>query len=243
MSLAVKFSVNFGRTVFSKQFFVVGTDIVHKTKTPLLSVKNLTSSSSARMFKKALVVIAGGSEEIEAVTPIDVLRRAGVDVTVAGLHNADPQQCSRNVCIVVEKSLQEAKALCPFDAILLPGGAKGAEAFVASEELGEMLREQDKSGRIVASICAGPTALKKHGIGIGKSVTSYPSFKDKVTGGDTNYNYKEDRVVIDGNIITSRGPGTALEWSLAVAKELVGKETADQVAAAMLLKDVVQFLQ
>jgi len=235
--------IGLGRTTLLGGKFVLS---VRKT----LSLKknlNLASYSSLSSFstmgKTALVVIAHGSEEIEAVTPIDVLRRAGVEVTVAGLDNADPQVCSRNVSIVVDKSLKGAMDRGPFDAILLPGGAKGAEAFVASEELGDLLREQDKSGRIVASICAGPTALKKHGIGIGKSVTSYPSFKDKVTGGDTNYNYKEDRVVVDGNIITSRGPGTALEWSLAVVKELVGKETADQVAAAMLLKDVVQFLQ
>ncbi|OXA51823.1 Protein deglycase DJ-1 [Folsomia candida] len=180
--------------------------------------------------KKALVVVANGSEEIESVTPIDV------QVTVAGLGDSTPKICSRDVIVGVEMSLMDANGSCPYDAILLPGGLKGAEAFVESEELGEMLREQDKAGRLVASICAGPTALKKHGIGLGKSITSYPGVKDKLLEGNL-YTYKEDRVVVDGNVITSRGPGTALEWSLAIVENLVGKEKADQVGKAMLLKD------
>jgi protein DJ-1 len=75
----------------------------------------------------------------------------------------------------------------------------------------------------------------KHKIGLGKSITSYPSFKDKMTEGNL-YNYKEDRVVVDGNIITSRGPGTALEWSLVIAEHLVGKGVTDGVKKAMLVE-------
>jgi len=124
------------------------------------------SISRTMSTKKALVLIAPGSEEIEAVTPIDVLRRGGVEVTVAGLANSEVQKCSRNVLLGVETSLTEAKKGGPYDAILLPGGAKGAEAFVESEELGEVLREQDKAGRIVASICAGKKAFEVSDIAV-----------------------------------------------------------------------------
>jgi protein DJ-1 len=129
--------------------------LVSLLKRVYLSTTTTATLSAVMANKKALVVIAEGSEEIETVTPIDVLRRAGVEVTVAGLHGANIQICSRQVIIGVESSLQGASSGGPYDAILLPGGAKGAEAFVACEELGELLREQDRAGRIVASICAG----------------------------------------------------------------------------------------
>jgi len=187
------------------------------------------------MAKTALVIIANGSEEIEAVTPIDTLRRAGVEVTVAGLTGAGNVIMSRNVIVGAEKSLKDALTSGPFDAIILPGGLKGAEAFAESAEIGEILKEQEKAGRLVAAICAAPTALHKHGIYVGKAVTSYPSVKDKMIVGG-KYDYKEDRVVVDGNLITSRGPGTSLEFSLAIAAHLVGQEKADEVGKGMLVK-------
>jgi len=195
------------------------------------------STGKATMAKRALVIIATGSEEIEAVTPIDTLRRAGVEVTVAGLTGSGGLIMSRNVIVGAEMSLKEAMAaneVAPFDAIILPGGLMGAEAFRDAVEIGELLKEQEKGGRLVAAICAAPIALHKHEVFVGKSLTSYPSKKDVFADG--KYNYKEDRVVIDGNLITSRGPGTSLEFSLAIAAYLVGQEKADEVGKAMLVK-------
>ncbi|ODN01166.1 Protein deglycase DJ-1 [Orchesella cincta] len=176
------------------------------------------------MAKTALVVITTGSEEIEAV-----------EVTVAGLNSAGNTVMSRNVVFGAEKSLKDALASAPFDAIILPGGLKGAEAFVESEELGEVLRDQEKAGRLVAGICAAPTALYRRDLFLGKSLTSHPLVQERMTAGG-KYQYKEDRVVIDGNLITSRGPGTALEWSLAITAFLLGQEKADELSKAMLAK-------
>jgi len=186
--------------------------------------------------KTALVVIADGSEEIEAVTAIDVLRRAGINVTVAGLEGSKVVNCSRNVNIVPDASFQDANAKGPFDVIILPGGLKGSDSFGSSVELGAALKEQEKAGRLVAAVCAAPTALKKHGIAVGKSVTSYPTTKDFMQEGG-QYNYKEDRVVVDGNLITSRSPGTSLEFALAIVEKLVGKEKATEIAKGVLLKE------
>jgi protein DJ-1 len=194
-----------------------------------------STREKATMGKKALVIIADGSEEIEAVTPVDTLRRAEVEVTVAGLTGAVNMTMSRGVIMGAEKSLKEAVAAGPYDAVILPGGLKGAGSFAESAEVGDLLKEQEKAGRLVAAICAGPTALHKHGIYVGKSITSYPSVKEKMLV-DGKYNYKEERVVVDGNLITSRGPATSLEFSLAILAHLVGQEKADEVGKGMLFQ-------
>ena len=97
--------------------------------------------------------------------------------------------------IVPDASLDEAQAQAPFDAVLLPGGLKGSEALFNSKAVGDVLKKHEGNGSIIAAICAAPTALKNHGIFLGKTVTSYPSVKDKLEG---SYKYSEDRVVVDG---------------------------------------------
>ncbi|KAH6933892.1 hypothetical protein HPB50_018673 [Hyalomma asiaticum] len=186
------------------------------------------------MVKKALLILAEGAEEMEAIIAADVLRRAGVDVTIAGLTGASPVKCSRNVVVVPDKSLEEATSQCPYDVIVLPGGAKGAESLAASPAVGKLLKEQETSGRLVAAICAAPIALKSHGIGHGKQVTSHPSKKEDISKGD--YKYSEDRVVIDGQLITSRGPGTAFEFALAIVEKLENKAAAEKLVPPMLVK-------
>jgi len=183
--------------------------------------------------KRALVVIVDWSEEMEVVTPIDVLRRAEVEVIVAGLNNSSAVVCSRQVKIVPDVSLVDVVSEgAGFDAIILPGGRIGSKAWVESTELGALLKSHDSSGKLIATICAAPLALKKNGIGLGKKLTSYPTSKEQLKD---SYNYQEDRVVVDGNLITSRGPGTATEWSLRILEELLGKDKADQIAKEMLV--------
>uniref|UniRef100_A0A0K8SSL6 DJ-1/PfpI domain-containing protein n=2 Tax=Lygus hesperus TaxID=30085 RepID=A0A0K8SSL6_LYGHE len=182
--------------------------------------------------KKAVVLLAPGSEEMEAVITIDVLRRAGVNVTVAGLVGKEATKCSRDVVIVPDTSLDEALKCGPYDAVILPGGLGGSECFCSSPEVGKLLKEQESAGRIIAAICAAPTALKAHKIGVGKSITSYPGVKDSLT--DT-YKYLEEKVVIEDKLVTSRGPGTAFDFGLALANLLAGKDKADAVAKGLLL--------
>lgn len=115
---------------------------------------------------------------------------------------------------------------------MLPGGT-GYKAMAESKKLGEILKKHETDGRIIAAICAAPVALLAHSIGLGKSLTSYPSVKDQLIG---KYSYVEDQIVVqDGQLITSRGPGTAMVFGLKVAETLIGKEKAQQVAKGMLL--------
>ncbi|XP_044763780.1 protein dj-1beta [Coccinella septempunctata] len=186
------------------------------------------------MSKKACVFLAPGAEEMEFVISVDVLRRGDVKVTVAGLPDNAAVKCSRQVNIVPDCSLAEAAQKGPYDLLVLPGGLGGAEALSKSKEVGKLLKEQESAGRFIAAICAAPTALKAHEIGVGKTVTSYPSVESQMTEGG-KYIYKQDKVVVDGNIITSRGPGTAFDFALKLVDMLNGKEKASEVAKAMLL--------
>jgi 4-methyl-5(b-hydroxyethyl)-thiazole monophosphate biosynthesis len=179
--------------------------------------------------KKALVVLADGFEEIEAVTVIDVLRRAGVHVTAAGLDQARVKG-SRGV--IVEADLTLDAIAGDFDALVLPGGGTGASNLAASKKVNDIIREFDRSKKLVAAICAAPSVvLGPSGILKGKNVTGYPGMLD---GFDKDTKYREDDVVCDGNIITSRGPATALLFALAIAEKLVGKDIADKVRKATL---------
>ncbi|XP_032684368.1 protein dj-1beta-like [Odontomachus brunneus] len=184
--------------------------------------------------KSALLVIADGSEEMEAVITADVLRRAGVVVTVASLLDDNCVKCSRDIKICADAKLADASKSQKYDAVILPGGLGGSKAFASSVAIGDLLKEQEKEDRVIAAICAAPIALKAHGIAKGKQITSYPSMKDELV---SEYNYSEDKVVTDGNLITSRGPATAFAFGLAIVEKLLDKETASTVAKAMLYTD------
>uniref|UniRef100_A0A671M6Q5 protein deglycase n=1 Tax=Sinocyclocheilus anshuiensis TaxID=1608454 RepID=A0A671M6Q5_9TELE len=166
--------------------------------------------------KRALVILAKGAEEMETVIPVDVMRRAGIAVTVAGLAGKEPVQCSRDVMICPDSSLEDARKQSPV--------------------VKEVLKDQEGRKGLIAAICAGPTALLAHGIACGSTVTTHPGAKDKMMAGD-HYKYSEARVQKDGNVITSRGPGTSFEFALTIVEELMGAEVASQVKAPLILKD------
>uniref|UniRef100_A0A2K5SCR4 protein deglycase n=1 Tax=Cebus imitator TaxID=2715852 RepID=A0A2K5SCR4_CEBIM len=123
--------------------------------------------------KRALVNLAKGSEEMETVIPVDVMRRAGIKVTVAGL-------CSRDVMICPDTSLEDAKKEGSYDVVVLPGGNLGAQNLSESAAVKEILKEQENWKGLIAAICAGPTALLAHEIGFGSNVTAHPLAKDKM---------------------------------------------------------------
>ncbi|XP_065061111.1 Parkinson disease protein 7 homolog [Rhopilema esculentum] len=180
--------------------------------------------------KRALVVLAKGAEEMEAVISIDVLRRAKVDTVVAGLHGSEVVTCSRGVFVKPDISLEDVKKEM-FDAVVLPGGLEGAQNLAESSVVKEILQSHEKDGKIVAAICAGPIAFATHGIGKGKKITSHPSVKEKFDG----YSYQEQTVVTDNNMITSRGPGTAFDFAFEVVNALCGEETVKEMKKPMLI--------
>uniref|UniRef100_A0A1A9VQL8 DJ-1/PfpI domain-containing protein n=1 Tax=Glossina austeni TaxID=7395 RepID=A0A1A9VQL8_GLOAU len=188
-------------------------------------------AGNTKMPKTALIVLAEGAEEMEFVISADVLRRAGIKVTVAGLSDK-PVKCSRDVVINPDTSLEKVKDE-EFNVIVLPGGICGCEEMSKSDILGELLKKQEKEERFVAAICAAPTVLAAHSIGLGKTLTSYPGLKPKL---DSLYKYIDDQKVIqDGKLITSRGPGTAFDFALKISEVLAGEEKTREVAKGLLL--------
>lgn len=179
---------------------------------------------------RVCVLLAEGFEEIEAITIIDVLRRAELDVVTAGLSGTSVNG-AHGIVVQADVPLEEAKAES-WDLVVLPGGLPGATNLRDDPRVQALVREQVDAGKRVAAICAAPIALGAAGVLEGKSATSYPGFEDQLTGARV----VEDRVCLDGNIITSRGPGTALEFSLALVAELVGAEQAEALRDGMLVR-------
>ncbi len=181
------------------------------------------------MAKKVLVAIADGTEELEAVTIIDVLRRAGAQVIVASVGKMNVL-CSRGVRLIADTLISDCTDK-EYDLIVLPGGLPGAEHLRDCADLIEMLKQQKDSGRLYAAICASPAvALQPHGLLEGKKATSYPAPNMELPA------RCDQKVVVDGNCITSQGPGTALKFSFKLAELLFGPAKRDEVAKAMLAK-------
>jgi 4-methyl-5(b-hydroxyethyl)-thiazole monophosphate biosynthesis len=183
------------------------------------------------MNKTVLVPIADGTEELEAVTIIDVLRRAGARVVVASVASGLQITASRKTKIVADVRINEC-ANEQYDAIVLPGGMPGAEHLRDCAVLIELLRQQCQAGRVVAAICASPAVvLAHHHLLGGHKATCYPSFQAELP----DHSAAAKRVVADGNFVTSQGPGTAMEFSLALVEILFGAEHKRQVAEPMLI--------
>ena len=182
------------------------------------------------MPKSALVILAEGFEEIEAVSCIDVLRRANIEVVAASL-NSLRVKGSRGITLIADKKLLDAGS--DYDALVLPGGGLGAKNLAASDKVNALIKEMAAQGKIIAAICASPAVVLAHtGILTSRNATCFPGME---TYFDKTTIFKEDKIVTDGNLITSRGPATALLFALAIVEKLTGKETAQEVSAATLL--------
>ncbi|NWT37733.1 PARK7 deglycase, partial [Chroicocephalus maculipennis] len=186
--------------------------------------------------KRALVILAKGAEGGGTVIPTDVMRRAGIKVTVAGGGGKEPVQCSRDVFIGGGASLEDARKEGPYDVVVLPGGNLGAQNLSESPAVKGGGKDQESRKGLIAAICAGPTAGGGHGIGFGSKVTTHPGGGDKMMNG-AHYSYSESRGGGDGNILTSHGPGTRGGGGLAIVETLMGKEVGGGVKAPLILKE------
>lgn len=181
------------------------------------------------MHKKVLVPIADGTEEIEAMCIIDVLRRAGASVTVASVDKLQVT-AAHGVKIVADRLISDCTEIV-YDLIALPGGMPGAERLHDSKELELMLKRQQREGRLYAAICASPAVVfQRHGLIGQRKATCYPSFAKQLD----NIDAVEDRVVVDDKCITSQGPGTALEFAIKLVELLYDEQKAKDVALPML---------
>ena len=175
---------------------------------------------------KVAVLLAEGFETIEALTTVDILRRAGVTCNTIGTKSLEVTT-SHSITIKADKILNEE--IYDYDVVVLPGGMPGAANLRDDEKVNELVKKFYDEGKIVAAICAGPITFGKIGIVNGKNATCYPGFEDQLVG----CNYKEELVVVDGNIVTGRGPAAAIPFAFEILKH-VAPDKVEQIKKAML---------
>mmetsp|Transcript_9569 Transcript_9569/g.28612 ORF Transcript_9569/g.28612 Transcript_9569/m.28612 type:complete len:272 (+) Transcript_9569:131-946(+) len=223
----------------------VVTDAFRRARAPLRRAATgprAAAAADAAPKKRVLVPIADGTEEIEVVTVVDVLRRAGAEVVLASVEADDRTEvvCSRGVRIVADVNVRAVtgRAAEPWDLIAIPGGISGAETIRDSIRLHPSLEKHFKALRPIAGICAAPAVLfEPKGFLEGVACTAHPAFADDLGGSLEEYNPSvEARVVRDGHVITSRGPGTSMEWALCCVDALFGAEVAREVAGPMVVQ-------
>jgi 4-methyl-5(b-hydroxyethyl)-thiazole monophosphate biosynthesis len=179
-------------------------------------------------MKRVLMPLADGFEEIESVTIVDMLRRAGVEVVVAGVKRGELVG-SRNVRLLPDKLLEDVKDQ-DFDMVVLPGGQPGVDNLRKNQTVLATLKKMDQKKKLIGAICAAPLALRDAGLIEGHRFTSYPGFEGEIHGGK----FDAARVVVDGRLVTSRGPGTAMEFALKLVEILCGKPKAEELSSAVL---------
>ncbi|WBW96183.1 DJ-1 family glyoxalase III [Oceanirhabdus sp. W0125-5] len=183
-------------------------------------------------MKKAVVFLAEGFEEIEALTVVDVLRRGGVQCLMCSLDEIMAKG-AHNIEIKSDLTLESFNDE-EFDAVILPGGMPGSENLMNCENVRNTVIKFKEQNKLVAAICAAPMVLGDCGILEGKKAACYPGFEGYLKGAEV----KEDIVVEDGNIVTSRGPATAIYFALKLVEKLQGKEKAEELKKGMMLEFV-----
>jgi 4-methyl-5(b-hydroxyethyl)-thiazole monophosphate biosynthesis len=186
-------------------------------------------------MKKALVFLAEGYEEVEAVTPIDFLRRAGIEVVVVGIGGkritgANGLEITSDISISdLDSALAESS-----DILIFPGGMPGASNIASESKVISLINEYNSKGKLLSAICASPAVvLAPTGVLDGKTATCYPGMEE---GFGPETQYSTESVVIDDNIITSRGPATAMAFSYVIVKILAGRQAADELISKALYK-------
>lgn len=180
------------------------------------------------MDQKLLLILADGFEEVEALAPVDFLRRLGFDITIAGLDKKIIKS-TRNVAVETDIEFSQIKEIP--DALILPGGAPGFVNLNNSRKVIDLVIKTNKKGNLVAAICAAPIVLHTAGILSNKKITAHPGVKGKLI----NTNFTGVRVEQDGNIITSKGPGTAFEFAAKIASYLGKKQEAEKLLKEMFV--------
>jgi 4-methyl-5(b-hydroxyethyl)-thiazole monophosphate biosynthesis len=186
-------------------------------------------------MKKVYMFLAEGFEDVEALIPLDVLRRGGVDVKTVSVGDGYVVTSAHGVNIEADLMFLEVKP-GEADLLMLPGGMPGASNLYAHEELREVLLKQNEKGKKISAICAAPAVvLGQLGLLEGKKATCYPGFEHLLKGAD----YTGDLMTVDGNITTAEGPAAAFPYAYELLSQLVDQQTADQVAEGMRYKHLM----
>lgn len=180
-------------------------------------------------MSKVNVYLADGFEEVEGLTVVDLLRRAGIEIDMVSIMGRKEITGARKIPVLADKLFEEQDDP---DVIVLPGGMPGTLHLKAHEGLADLIRKADKEGKLLAAICAAPTIYGEMGLLEGKNATCYPGMEDKLLGA----NWQEQTVVVDGNFVTSRGVGTAIAFALTLVTILKDEETAKSLANSIVYK-------
>ena len=180
-------------------------------------------------MKKVYLFLAYGFEAVEALTAADLLRRADIEVITVSISSSNAVSGAHFIPVVADIKLDES-GFEDADAIVLPGGLPGVDNLKECERLKEIIRENLEKGKYICAICAAPTMLGEMGVLEGKKATCYPGCEGALKGAE----YKEDRVVVDGNIVTSRGVGTAIDFACEIIKLLEGERKSADVRKSIL---------
>ncbi len=182
-------------------------------------------------MSKVYVFLADGFEEVEGLTAVDLLRRAGVEVVTVSINGNRTVSGSHKIPVTADALFEEIDA-SDADVLLLPGGMPGTTHLAEHEGLGTLLKNAAAKGTGLAAICAAPTVLGGLGLLRGRTAVCYPGCEGKLTGAAIG----SDNVEVDGNITTSRGVGTAIDFALELVKQLCGEKKSEQIAASILYK-------
>ena len=180
---------------------------------------------------KVYVFLADGFEEIEGLTVVDILRRAGIDTVMASIGTKREVKGSHGIVIGTDCIFDEVDADAA-DMLVLPGGMPGTRYLAEHKGLAELLLKADREGRKIAAICAAPSVLGGLGLLKGRRAACYPGFEEKLTGAEVTF----DPVAVDGNVTTSRGMGTAIPFALSLVEQLAGEEKADELGRGIIWK-------
>ncbi|MBO4508817.1 MAG: DJ-1/PfpI family protein [Spirochaetaceae bacterium] len=183
---------------------------------------------------KVYVFLAEGFEETEAIFPADIMRRAGLEVLLVACGSGKSVRGAHGITITADVLLDEVVSAPLPDAVVLPGGMPGAVNLAENDAVRSLVLAMNNAGRVIAAICASPAvAFGSFGVLKGKSYTCYPGMEKEVPP-QNDGNWKADRVVVDGNLVTSRGPGTAGEFGFALVDELLGSGASAPLKKGML---------
>ncbi len=179
---------------------------------------------------KVYEFLSNGFEDIEALAPVDILRRGGMDVKTVSITGSNTVETSHGVKLETDLKIEDITDFSDVDAMLLPGGLPGATNLNSHRELRKILLEQYKQGKVVAAICAAPLVLGSIGVLEGKRATCYPGFEKRMTGAT----YTQEQVTVDGNVITGKGPGASMAFGYAILGKFVSEEAVAELKEQMM---------
>ena len=180
-------------------------------------------------MSKALIVFADGFETVEALMTVDILRRGGVEVTMASIYDSVEVTSAQDI-VVKTDSILKNENIMEYDIIILPGGQPGTTNLSQSNDVKLAVMAMNGVKKKIAAICAAPTVFGQYGILQGKKACCYPGLEESLTGAEVTY----DNVTVDGNIITSRGLGTALDFALEILEELTSTAKAGMIRKSVI---------